>query len=214
MSLFIAVPSGESVVRTEWAMAFAGQIPPVGRLRQVSVLEGFTDVPHLRNVAVHVAQEEGAEYIMFWDDDVIPRSRVAMQTLVATMDQHPEAAVVGGVYPRRGEVPEPIVSLGPDAGLWWGWEDGEVHKVYMTSTGFTVMRLSALAELDVPTEETEDAKQLRQIFGQRPHYTDDYWLADLLIDKTWLVHGGVVCDQVDIDGRRYRVEDAKQEVAV
>ena len=216
MTLFIAIPSKEGVVRTDWATSFAAQIPPVGRTRHVSILEGFQSVSHVRNVAIHVALEEGAEYIFFWDDDVIPRSRVAMQTLVATLDQNPNATAVGGVYPRRGEIPEPIVSQGPIDGLWWGWEDGLIHKVYMTGTGFTVLRMADLGTLDVPTEETDDGKQLRQIFGERPHYTDDYWLAALLAKhgRTWLVHGDVVCDQVDIDGTRYRVEDAKQKVAV
>ncbi len=214
--LMISIPSGEGTVRTDWAIAFASQIPPTGRTRNFSVLEGFSSVPHLRNVAVHVALMEEAEYLMFWDDDVIPRSQVAMQKIVITLDQNPDATIVGGIYPRRGEIPEPIVAQTVDSGLWWGWEDGGVHKVYVSGTGFMVIRMADLAEIEVPTEEMEDGSVLRQFFGERPHYTDDYWLAALLAkhNKTWLVHGDVVCDQVDIDGTRYRIEDAKQKVAV
>ena len=111
-------------------------------------------------------------------------------------------------------MPEPIVMKKRLAGMWWGWEDGQIHPVYMTGTGYTMIRLDDLAGIDCPTFETDDGKTVRAFFGSRENYTDDFWLADLLEEqgKQWFVHGGVVCDQINRGGQFFRIESAKQKV--
>ena len=198
-------------VRAEWAIALASALPPVGRKRLVTTLMGF-ETAHARNVACWLAQDKGCEYLMFWDDDVIPRERAALLRLVSVMDQRSEIAVLGGVYPRRSDVPEPIVVKTKGNGLWWGWADGAVHKVYMTGTGFTLVRVAELAGLDGPVYETDDGRTLHAYFNTRPHLTDDFWLGELCeaAGKGWYVHGDVVCDQIDREsGHLYCVEEAK-----
>lgn len=211
LSLYIAICTlGQ--VRAQWALCFASQQRPMSRRHYMSALEGFTNICQVRNVAVHMALEKSAEYLMFWDDDVIPHQAHDLLRLLAAMDQHPEATAIGGVYPRRSAIPEPIVIRNDGEGAWWGYEEGGLHKVYLTATGFTMYRLSDLAEMDVPVKEQKNGALIKQFFSADETYSDDFYFAELLrqAGKTWLVHGDVVCDQVDLDGTFYRIEDAKQ----
>ena len=211
LSLYIAICSlGQT--RVEWGIGFAAQVRPMGRRHYMQSLEGFTNINHVRNVAVHIAMQKDAEYLMFYDDDVLPHNAHGMSKLLASLDQNPDVTVVGGVYPRRSHEPEPLVVREYGGGTWWGWEEGGLHKVYLTGTGFTMYRVSDLAALDVPVMEMEDGKKLKQFFCSSDNYSDDFYLAELLRQegKTWMVHGDVTCDQVDIDGTRYRFEEAKQ----
>ncbi len=213
LSLYVAVCSlGQ--VRAEWALSFGAQIRPMGRRHYMSVLEGFTNINHVRNVAVYIATKKEAEYLMFYDDDVHPHNEHGMSKLLATLDQYPGVTVVGGVYPRRSHLPEPLVVREAGGGTWWGWEAGGLHKVYMTGTGFTMYRVADLAAMDVPVKEMEDGKEIRQFFCSSDGYSDDFYFAELLrqAGKTWMVHGDVTCDQVDLDGSRYKFEDAKQKL--
>jgi len=209
-------------VRSEWATRLALMLPPMGRMRLVTEVLGYEGVSHARNVAMHMVfnkevthPETGLpadfDYLMYYDDDIVPRSRAALQMLVSAMDQNSEIGVIGGVYPRRGELPEPIVVHEPGKGAWWGWKDGGLHRVYMTGTGFTVIRLSAVRDLAVPTYKTEDGTEIRAFFIEDAQGGDDFRFADLCMaaDIPWYVHGSVQCDQIDRDGTWYRLEKAE-----
>ena len=211
LSLYIAVCTlGQ--VRAEWALKFGAQVRPMGRRHYIQLLEGFTDINLVRNIAVYIAMQKGAEYLMFYDDDVLPHSAHNMSKLLSTMDQNPDVSVVGGVYPRRSHMPEPLVVQERGGGTWWGWQDGKVHKVYLTATGFTMYRVADLAALDVPVKEMEEGQQVKQFFCSGDGFSDDFYFAELLAQegKQWWVHGDVTCDQVDLDSTRYEIKDAQQ----
>lgn len=210
-------------VRIEHEMAVLHHAFPLGRTAKFRVFMGLTTVDG-RNWAVKEAFDEDAEYLLYWDDDMIPRSPSAVAALTTPMAQHPEIDVIGGVYPmRRADAPEPIVIKEKGEGVWWGWQDGGLHQVYMTGTGFTALRVSSLKKLNVETYSSLDGKlTLPRIFGRKAfsngvdvgRMADDEYLAELCAEAgmSWYVAGNVICDQIDLAGHIYRVEDAKVEV--
>lgn len=208
--LFIATPS-LGLARTQWGLALGGHTWPVGRNRSHMGIANMTTCG-ARNLAIYMAiRNEGQyDYLMFWDDDVIPRTLTACINLVAVLDQREEVDIIGAVYPRRKEPPEPIVVKDEGHGTWWGWKDGNIHEVYLTGTGFTVFRTSALRKLVVPKTMSVGGEELGVYFDTQEGFTDDFWFARICKEQglSWWVHGGVVCDQVSLDGKRWQVSDA------
>ena len=205
-------------VRAEWALAFKGAVAPSGRTQHITLIEGFPTA-HARNVACQVAEKNGYELLFFWDDDVVPRDKQAFMRIINDMAIQTGVTAISGVYPRRTETPEPIVVAERDGGVSWAWQDGKLHKTYVAGTGFMCLRVADLGKIELPNYEADDGNQLRMYFNsQEDPYpvTDDFWLGDRLEEAglIWMVDGGVVCDQTDIEGRVYRVEDARVEVAV
>jgi hypothetical protein len=160
-----------------------------------------------RNVAMALARERESEYLVFYDDDMLPRDTDAVVRLVSTMERYRDIDVLGGVYPRRRSVPDPLVFKEEDGGVWWGWEDGQVHEVYMTGTGFMCLRMERFG---FPTEvyELRDS-MIPRFFDRTADRTDDFYFADLCKQngRKQFVHGGVICDQMNLDGTRYSIED-------
>lgn len=218
-------------VRIEWALAFQECVMPMNRLRRTIVIKGMK-VSDARNIAVEMAKRENCEFIFFWDDDVIPLSLVPFAAMVITMQQRSEIDILGGVYPIRCAVPEPIVMKEPFGGVWWGWEDGKVHRCYMTGTGFTMIRMKSLEKIkaqtysldapDLPGEKIEITRYFFESGDFTPHpeqeadgwlckCTDDFYFAQHCAKAglKWYVHGQAICDQVDLDGTLYRVQNAK-----
>jgi len=205
-------------VRAEWWLMSTSAAQPLGTAQAFVTIIGET-IEDARNLAAAYAETGGWEYLMFWDDDVVPHKLNAVEYLLETMDQNDEIDILGGVYPARTMVPIPIVYQERGGKVWWGWENGHIHRVWMTGTGFTVYRMSSLKKLN-PTK-----KEMRFENGKvwhMPRYfrmegnVDDYQLA---IDAekaglSWYVHGGVTADQMELSGKRYRFEDAKQRIEV
>jgi hypothetical protein len=166
-----------------------------------STIIGETTVD-ARNMAVKEAQDEGFDYLLFWDDDVIPRDREAVGHLLAVLDADSTIDVVGGIYPRKNTM-EPIVAKDDQKkiGVWWGWRDGKAEQVYMTGTGFLLIRMASLAKIPVTDG---------RYFEVSDRSTDDFFFADWCraTGLKWYAAGNVVCDQIDLDGRLHEIEAA------
>lgn len=205
-------------IRIEHETAMMNHIYPMGRKFQRMVITG-KNVLDARNTALFIAEKEGYDFLFFWDDDIIPQTPAALGLLCAALEGQAHVDLVGGVYPRRGLMCDPIVVKAPDEGIWWGWKDAgpyTIHKVYMTGTGFLGIRIPSLQKLNVETY-TVDGCDIRRYFDNTPSArTDDFDLADKCLEAglEWYVAGGAVCDQIDLDGKRYRIEDAEIKVAV
>lgn len=207
-------------VRAEWAVGLASMHQVTGRTRHLSLIKhmGIADA---RNFAVNVACSIDADYVMFWDDDVIPRRTDASNMLFTALDQHPEIDVISGVYPMRRNVPEPVCVGKKGSGIYWGWQDGNIHSVYMGGTGFMVIRIASLKEtVPEPYKIANTDYALGRYFqieddGHGGVTTDDFWFAGYC--EHWklqqYVHGGVICDQIQKDGEMVRVDEAVAVVA-
>lgn len=223
-------------VRIEHETGMLNHIYPIGRRFQRIIIMGQS-VLDGRNLACQIAEDENLSFIFFWDDDIVPQLPSAFGLVMAAFDAIPDADVVGGVYPRRGLLCDPIVIKEPGSGVWWGWKEGapySCHKVYMTGTGFMGMRMSSFQKLDVPTYEVtnfdarirmrakgvedvpvDESQMVRRYFDNTAEArTDDFYFADLCLkhNLNWYVAGGAICDQIDLDGTRYRVQDAEMKV--
>lgn len=207
-------------VRVEQEIALLSHTWPNGISRQLSTIKGFSTCD-ARNLHVQIAKDEGVKYLMFWDDDIAPRSQSAVSLMVSAMEQIEDIDILGGVYPRRlKDFPEPIVVR--EGKTWWGWEDGGIHPVQITGTGFTLIRVAALDKIQVPTYDIEledkTSKTVGKYFAERlgkNQITDDFYLGDLCSEfgVRWFVAGQIICDQYGDDGHVYSVEDAKVGIA-
>lgn len=210
-------------VRAEWAVGLASMHQTTGRTRHLALIKhmGIADA---RNFAVNIANSIEAEYLLFWDDDVVPKLTDASSRLFSALDQHPEIDVIGGVYPMRRFLPEPVCVKDKGGGVYWGWQDGEIHQVYMVGTGFMAIRLASLRDKTTPEPYTVPGAPdypMGRYFnieddGGGGVTTDDFWFAGFC--DHWrlkqYVHGGVVCHQIDRETGEYsRIEEAEAVVA-
>ena len=209
--IIVSICSLTGLVRLEWAIAFRQQIVPFGRDVIISIIERSSPVSAARNLAIYEAQKRDAKYMLFWDDDLIPRLTNAFAQLIGTMDNVLEATLVGSVCPIRREPAEPVVVKEEGGGAWYGWRDGKIHPVYSSGTAFLLIRMEDLEDIDVPEIEIE-GDIVKQYFSEYSSIkdepvSDDFYLAELMAkhNKLWLVHGGVVCHQIDQDKKWYKV---------
>jgi hypothetical protein len=191
-------------VRIEWAVTHAVHNTPMACMRGTLVVEERSTVD-ARNYAVDEVrrQTDDKGYLMFWDDDILPRERGAISRMFAAMQQHPEIDILGGVYPTRRDVPEPIVVAERGGSATWDWEDGKLHHVFMVGTGFMMVRMSSFKDFPTPW------------FDDQHGMSDDFWFADQCRDRGMSIYvdGSVICDQIDLDGKRYIIEAGKPELA-
>ena len=190
-------------VRIEWAAAFSVHQVPMSCTRGTLIIEERTTV-NARNYAVDAVRKQTQDdgFLLFWDDDIVPRDRFSMARMLAAMTTHPEIDVLGGVYPTRRDVPEPIVVARPFETAYWGWQDGKIHQVYMVGTGYMMIRMGSFADIPTPW------------FDDQSGMSDDFSFGQLCKDngKAVYVDGSVICDQIDLDGKQYKVEDGQPEV--
>lgn|SRR3990167_625888 len=210
----ISICALTSLVRLEWCLEFWAQYKPFGRDFHISAIANVKPVAAARNLALYEAKKKEAAYCLFYDDDIIPKRRDSIALLVSAMDQIPEVTLIGSVCAIRAPVPEPIVIKSPGEGPWFGWQDGDLHQVYHSGTGFLLIRMKDLEDIDVPKVlvEGEEVSEFFQQYERPGDFlgTDDYYFAKIIRDngKKWLVHGSVICDQIDRDGTRYNIENS------
>lgn len=210
--VLLAIPT-RGTVRVEWATGLRIQAQPTGLNWDMINILGHT-CDDARNVSVQIAKEGGHEFLLFFDDDMVPYDELAFAKLINGISQHQEITALGGVYPRRYGTREPIVMREEGKGIWWGWEDGNIHKVWMTGTGFTIFRVNALPEVE--EYEAPNGQKLGRYFQHNEFgMTDDMYLAQIFAKQGlgWYVHGGVKARQMDISGTVYDFESSRELVS-
>lgn len=223
MSDILCVTPTLGTTRVEWGLMLRSQRMPLGLNIMFSAVQG-EEIANARNLAMTEAIKRGIQYLMFYDDDILPREPKNLAMMLDTIKQQ-EVDICGAVYPARlrGH-PEPIVVKKLGDGPWWGWQDGNLHKVYMTGTGFTIFDMGRIFP-HLPEQYHVTSKQKNPDTGENEEWdlykffdfvdyqtgSDDFYLAEYAEKNglNWYVHGGIMCDQVDRDGFVYRVEDAE-----
>lgn len=203
--LVVATPT-LGLVHIDWAMMLRYQNLPANVATSLFRVKGF-NVADARNLCIYHARNVNAKYMMYYDDDVVPRDAFGIMMLYQAIVNRDEIDILSAVYPARFKPPIPIVFKEPGEGSWDGWRDGGIHKIWMGGTGFSIIRMSSLQKINAPMR-VINGILMEDFFGDLMT-TDDNHFAQLAkqSDFSWYVHGGVIADQIDKDGKVYCVDD-------
>ncbi|KKN54909.1 hypothetical protein LCGC14_0588020 [marine sediment metagenome] len=199
--------------RIEWGMCYRWQSLPLAHHYESVPTIGLS-IADARNFALTEAIRDELDILFFYDDDVMPRGSNGVQMLIESLIKNPGVTAISGVYPMKSALPAPVVFKEPGGGYWDGWKDGKLHKIFAAATGFMAISIpTLLTDAEMPEQYELEGKelghQLYRFVTCHSEQTDEFVLGTWFEanEKTWLVHGGVVCNQVDRDGRVYQVED-------
>jgi hypothetical protein len=205
--------------RIEWGIYYRRQQLPLGHNYDVAPVIGLS-VADARNFAITQAIRDKVDILFFYDDDVLPRGNSGVQVLVETLIKNPDVTAISGVYPMKGAMRTPVVFKDPGGGYWDGWKDGQLHKIFAAGTGFLAINIPTMVkDATMPREyELEKVKldhQLYEFVTCDSEQTDEFVLGTWFEanKKVWLVHGGVLCNQVDREGRLYEIKYYDEQIA-
>jgi hypothetical protein len=171
-----------------------------------------------RQIMTKKAIRMGAQYIIYWDDDVLVPAD-AVKRMYNFMEKNPEVGVTGAVCTTRQDPAEPVVYRTHGDGACWDFEAGEgaiPEPVLGVGSGFMMARVSAItdiiakltvdnngAEVPVWADETvfkphED--QTRGINVRELFWGHDVRFCRLMQEAGYhvCVHGAVLCGHLDI----------------
>lgn len=193
-------------VRVEWVTNLMTYRKLIGMKTQHKFVRDYA-ITDARNLAIHEATHDGSDYLLFWDDDIVPHFNTASAQLIVSMQAHPEIDVIAGAYPPRRDITEALVSKEEGKGMWWGWLDGKIHKVFFVGSAFMAIRLASLAKIEVPTYNIGDMP-VKEWFYADEEITDDFYFARMCKkhDLGVYIHGGVTASQVDIEGNWFHID--------
>lgn len=203
VGLVLGLPMGRDVVRREWALALTSISWPMNLSIMQSVVVDHP-ISDARNFICEQALAVEAPYIWFIDDDTIPPSAGARMLMYA-LDQHPEAAVIGGIYCSKTEPTQPVVFKEFGTGSHWDWKVGEVFECAGIGTGCMLIRTAVLKEIERPWFSTLDVALIGSEYNQIQQTDDMYFCKKLKQGgHKILAHGGVLCHHWDMStGKMY-----------
>ena len=113
------------------------------------VMESATLVERARNAAARQALRDEHQYLFFCDGDtVVPQDAVLNMLKTAYVDA-PQAGVIGGYVPLRGDVALPTIDSG--SGTWESWYPGSgIIEVIRTGCAFLLIKRHVLEALADP----------------------------------------------------------------
>jgi hypothetical protein len=208
VGLILGLPLGRQVVRREWAHAMMTIGWPLNITIMHSVVTDMA-ISDARNLICKQAQEVGAKFIWFVDDDtVVPSASIRM--LMYQLEQHPDVLAIGGIYCCKTEPTQPMVFADFGAGSYWDWTLGETFECAAVGTGCMLIRTEHLEKLPQPWFKTIDVV----VHGDHPdraiQCTDDVYFCKLAKQAGLkiLAHGGVLCHHWDMEtGKVYKLPE-------
>lgn len=221
VNLAICFPFAGRYVAPQWSVAMQTMFAPMNCNHTVITCYNMQR-DNARNGLVQKALEIGAKYILFVDDDtnpVSPNPTEALGALVYEMDNSADdVAVIGGVYVTKSIPSVPTILKDEGTGPHWKWRVGEVFPVFAVGTGFMLIKADVFRKIPQPwfvdVNNVEDAKKygvLPEDTNKGPierfQMTDDVFFCRKLRDHGYkvLVHGGVLCQHWDQNGRSYEL---------
>lgn len=157
------------LVRAEWAMARWNQCAPVNwsKSEYLMWLDQFSPLGFLvaeaRNVAVKEFLENGFEWLVFIDHDVILPPTFLLK--VSEYIQAAEVPVWSGLYFTKSVPAEPLVFRGLGNGYYRDWRMGEKVWVSGLPMGCTVIHRSIMQAMwDEAEEYIANGMSMRRVF--------------------------------------------------
>lgn len=134
-------------IRYEWHSAFNQILVPTSWLHGTFSPIGYQVAP-ARNLIVEGALEDGFEWVLFIDHDVIlPQDFfIKMRGHMTSM----ESPVVSGVYYTKSSVPEPLIYRKSGQGPHYDWEPGDKVWARGIGMGTTLIHASILRNMQSP----------------------------------------------------------------
>ena len=112
-------------------------------------MEPATLVERARNAAVRQAIRENQQYLFFCDGDTVFAPDAILAMLKTAYVDYPNADVVGGYVPLRGDLALPTIDSG--SGCWESWfPDSGVVEVIRTGCAFLLIKRHVLDALRDP----------------------------------------------------------------
>ena len=182
VGVLIAIPTLGRPTSLEWAMMFKSQNPPINYNANVAMIYG-KPVAEARNEACEEAIRQGARYIFFLGDDIIPPTH-ALRQLIYRMEQYPKLGVVGGIYCTKTDTPDPLVFRGNGRGPYWDWKVGEYFEVSGLGMDCTLIRVEILEKLAKPWFKTVDSTDFLDGRNYAEMWTEDLYFCKQILENT------------------------------
>ena len=106
----------------------------------------------LREIMTGEALEIGANFIFYWDDDVIPPPDVLFRMLNA-MARNPDVGVITGVVWTKTIPTEPLIYKDANRGAYWGFNtdrEAPLEDIYAAGAGCMMARVQAIRKMEPP----------------------------------------------------------------
>ena len=138
----------------EFWISMLQALPPLN-VRMSYLYQKGADAPggklpaEARNAIVQRAIDEGIEFLLFLDDDVL-FPELAFYRLWVAMSKHPEAACITGIYTSKQDPAEPLLYRDEMDGAYWDWELGDLIPIHSAGAGIMLVRMSYVAKLEPP----------------------------------------------------------------
>jgi Glycosyl transferase family 2 len=210
VGLILGLPLGRKEVRREWAHAMMTIAWPLNITIMHSVVTDIA-IADARNLICKQAQEVGAKFIWFVDDDTVPPN-ASIRMLMYQLDQNPEVLAIGGIYCCKTEPTQPMVFKDFGSGSDWDWTLGETFECAAIGTGCMLIRTEHLEKLPYPWFKTIDVATQggNQLDTRAIQCTDDVYFCKLakVAGLKILAHGGVLCHHWDMEtGKVYKLPE-------
>lgn len=157
------------IVRMEWAVRRYGQVIPCNWMTSDLKVGLNTIIPvrylvaDAQNIGAQEAVNKGYEWVLFWEDDVIPPIDLFIK--LNEYMRKADIPVVSGLYYTKSEPSEPILYRGRGNSYFDGWKRGDRVWVDGLPTGCLLVHCSLLKIMYQESPEyVALGKKVRKIF--------------------------------------------------
>lgn len=132
VNVVIGIPSFGMVSTFFLQARLSQQFPLVSSAIDKIVLN--KPIAEARNEIVEYALEQGANYIFWLDDDVIPPADAFLKMYNHNKD------IINGVYWSKSNPPMPLLFRGHLEGPYWNWHVGDLIEIDAAGSGLTLVK--------------------------------------------------------------------------
>lgn len=184
VSVVVGIPSF-GMVSTMFLQARSGQqFPLVSSAIDKIVLN--KPIADARNEIVQFALDQGADYIYWLDDDVIPPGDAFLKLFMQQKD------IINGVYWSKSSVPMPLMFRNHLEGPYLDWHVGDLIEVDAAGNGLTLVKTDVYRKISETVGGPWYSTDYSSFIGAKtspPNNTEDlyfYWKARKAGFKIWV----------------------------